>query len=172
MALATFPACALLPEPAEVPEFANGFEPVYGPADSAQVIRTGPARFVEQTRGFVERADTLFVVEYLRGLHVIAAADSAAAAPLAFVRVPGCTSVTLAGDDLLYVSNYTDLVGLRIGPDLEATVVSRTPEAAAGPDPFPPDYVGPFTCIDPARGVLAGWRSGVIERPDCYTGTF
>ena len=160
-------ACSVLPEP--VPPRLRGVVPVpqYLDSAAAYVITAGPPQPRTDARAFTVIGDTLYVVEYLRGVHAIDNRDPADPRDLAFLDVPGCVSVAARGT-YLYVNNVGDLVTLDVSDPRQARVVDREPGLYPAPLDYPEGHVGEFECYDPARGVLLGWAEANPAGDLCF----
>ena len=162
--------CVYLVEPDEVETGdAFGMRPVYADTTEAFAIASEPARAFADTRGFLVIGDTLYVVEHLAGVHVVDNRQPAAPSTVAFLSVPGCTSVAARGA-FLYVNNYQDLVTLDVRDVTAVVEVDRERDLYPAPLASPENYFGRFECYDPARGLLVGWEEDELDDPQCRTG--
>ncbi len=159
--------CEALPEARPIPDRSFGMEPVYIDSVQGRTIRTFPPTGILDGRAFAVLGDTLFIVDQLRGIHIIDNSDPSSPVGISFIDIPGCTSVAVNGN-FLYVNNLVDLVTLDISDPLEAIEVDREADLYPRPLEFPEGYIGYFACYDPSLGLLAGWEEGNINSPECY----
>ncbi|MFK8055328.1 MAG: hypothetical protein AB8F78_04325 [Saprospiraceae bacterium] len=159
--------CEVLPDVRPVPEFAFGLVPKYIDSLDGKTITTSTPEDILDGRAFAVLGDTLFIVDHLRGIHIIDNRDPGSPEAISFITIPGCTSVAINGN-FLYVNNLSDLVTLDITDPLNALPVDREEGLYPLPLDFPEEYVGYYGCYDPARGYLIGWEQDQIEQPECY----
>ena len=148
------------------PDFAWGMRPLYVSIEASQAIFSGPPQVQRQGTGFVTAGTRLYVVEFLTGVHVIDNTNPANPRVLAFINIPGVTTIT-ASRDRLYADNYRDLVTIDITDPANVRVVDRDPDLYPAPINFPQGHIGFFECYDPSRGLLLGWEQANLERPEC-----
>jgi len=159
--------CEQLPEVQPAPNTFFGLVPIYADSiDGKTITTTGPVAITDG-RSFAVLGDTLFIVDYLLGVHVINNSNPASPLPISFISIPGCTSVAINGN-FLYVNNLTDLVTLDITNPLNAVVVDREENLYPQLLDYPEDYLGYFTCYDPSLGILTGWEEALISEPQCF----
>jgi len=163
----TLSSCEKLPEARPIPVSAFGLSPVYIDSAEARIIKTQQATPILDGRAFALLNDTLFIVDHLKGIHILNNSDPAAPVAISFISIPGCTSVAVSGN-FLYVNNITDLVTLDITDPLNAVIVDREPNLYPSPLEYPEEYVGYYECFDPSRGFLSGWENTTIEFPECF----
>jgi len=112
--------------------------------------------------------DYLLVNDITDGIHVIDNQDPANPKKLYFINIPGNTDLSVK-DNLVYADNHIDLVVLSIdesGFELKHRVERVFMEE--GNEEFPPQRDVYFECPDPERGKVIGWRSTLINAPQCY----
>ena len=102
----------------------------------------------------------LLLVEQYKGIHLIDNTDPAHPVRKAFLRVPGCQSMTV-GNGILYVDNAVDLVGIKIDlGSLQVHEVARNKKAL--PEINSPNGYVPweFSRINrPANTEIVGWTN-------------
>ena len=159
--------CEVLPEVEPIPPSSFGMVPTYADSASGKTISTtGPAAILDG-RAFAILGDTLFIVDHLRGVHIVDNTDIQNPTNISFISIPGCTSVAVNGN-FLYVNNLLDLVTLDISDRLNAIVVDREENLYPRPLEFPEGYIGYFACYDPSLGYLIGWEEAFLTEPQCY----
>ena len=159
--------CEVLPDVEPAPSFAYGLMPIYVDSIQGKRITTSSPVSITDGRAFAVLGDTLFIVDHLRGIHIIDNREPASPQAISFIRIPGCSSVAINGN-FLYANNLSDLVTLDISDPLNAMLVDREEGLYPIALDFPEEYVGYYGCYEPARGYLTGWQEGRIEQPECY----
>ena len=152
----------------EAPESVFGMRPVYFEEAGGGVIASFPPRPTENNTGIVVFGDFLFVIDLGLGVHVFDNANPRNPRGLAFISVPGISTLT-ATQDRLYANNFGDLVTIDIEDLSDVRVVDRDEGLFAQPLDFPEGFQGFFECYDPSRGQLVRWEEARIERPECRT---
>ncbi|MFT5642352.1 MAG: hypothetical protein ACI9A7_002461 [Cyclobacteriaceae bacterium] len=112
--------------------------------------------------------DFLLVNDITDGIHVIDNQDPANPTKLYFINIPGNTDLSVK-DNLIYADNHVDLVVLSInesGFELKHRVEKVFLEE--GREDYPSQNDVYFECPNPEKGKVIGWRSTLIDSPQCY----
>ncbi|MEQ8238012.1 MAG: hypothetical protein RIA69_02310 [Cyclobacteriaceae bacterium] len=154
-----------------LPEFPNetipGMRPIYASEFDFTIKQESRDSIYNVGKIFVY-GDYLLVNDITDGIHVIDNQDPAKPKKLYFISIPGNTDLSVK-DNLLYADNHTDLVVLSIdesGFELKHRVEQVFLEE--GNEEFPPRRDVYFECPDPTKGKVLGWRSTLIDSPQCY----
>lgn len=166
VSLITLTGC---PEGEFIPNFnvdqVQGFAPVY--EDTTQLyVRREAARPLDNAGKIYSYGDLLVVNERQQGFHVFDNSDPAFPVNLFFIKVPGNQDVAVK-NGIVYADNYSDLLALEITLD-SVIVLKRLKHLIHASDEFPPTRNSYFECIDPAKGVVAGWQARTLTNPQCY----
>ncbi len=146
-----------------------GYQPVY--EDSA-VLRTiayqaGGQPVLNGGKIYV-LGDTVYQVEYGKGVHIIDISDKEDPQKRGFITIPGCKEVAARGHTI-YANNYSELVALQLsGGQLQ--VLQRQPDIFMNDEPFslPPER-GYFVCpVDIPGKKITGWTKVKITDPKCF----
>lgn len=123
-------------------------------------VVVAPPKALEDISRVYLFGDQLFLNERNRGIHVIDNSNPESPDRLSFIEIPGNTEVSIK-NGFLYADSYVDLVTLDIRTLESIQEVNRVE------DIFPydeyqnvPDDVY-FTNVDPERGVVVDYRSGL-----------
>jgi hypothetical protein len=145
----------------------EGLRPIYISPETAQRVSAGPARPLRNT-GKIYTKDTLvFVNELYQGIHVINNRDPRQPKSVAFISIPGNVDLAIKGS-ILYADNYRDLVSLDISNLTNIREVNRVKEALPqGTQDYPNEFGVFFECVDPNKGVVAGWEKATLKNPKC-----
>lgn len=143
----------------------EGLRPVYS-TDWKKISSSAP-RPIGQLGKIYYKDQTIYVTEFLHGVHVIDNIDPANPTPVRFLEIPGCRDVAIRGN-LMYADNATDLVVLDISDLQDIKVVNRVEGLYSTEDQaFPQSYEGFFECVDPSKGVVLGWETAQLNNPQC-----
>ena len=153
------------------PAFERGLRPVYFAGDSATVIFSGPPRAQENNTGIFLFDGLLFVTDNGTGVHVYDNTNPRNPRALAFITIPGVSTVT-ATAGRLYANNFGDLVTIDISDLRDVRVVDRDEGLFEQPLDFPENYFGYFECYDGSRGRLLRWEEADLEFPQCRSTGF
>ncbi len=152
----------------DVPEVAFGMRPVYYVGDSAKVIYADVPRIQQNGTGIVLLGTLLFTVDQGLGIHVTDNANPARPKSIAFIHVPGVSTVTASANPArIYANNFGDLVTLDIEDLRNVRVLDRDEGLFEQPLDFPEGYIGFFECYDPALGLLVRWEEATVNSPEC-----
>lgn len=118
------------------------------------------------------KGDMLFIVEQYEGIHVIDNTNPSSPQTLSFIEIPGVVDVASRGYTL-YVDSYTDLVALDISDRNAIKEIGREAGVFTQNNNFfnslpPTNNQYPIGPIDPALGVVIGWKVETITEEYLY----
>jgi len=100
--------------------------------------------------------DYIFIVEKMKGIHIIDNTNPANPQNISFVEVPGNVDIAIK-DNILYADSYIDLVAIDVSDLGNIKEVGRVEEVLPYTlPPFDEDY--PLARIDKDKGVVTGWE--------------
>jgi hypothetical protein len=99
----------------------------------------------------------LFVVEQLKGIHVIDVSNPASPQNKAFIELSGCQDIALK-DQFLYADHYVDLVELDISDINNVKETARLGNFFPYTVPAPKDPTLPFAEVDHEKGIVVDWE--------------
>jgi hypothetical protein len=151
------------------PKDVQGYKPVYITAQEAYTVSVLAPRTLEKPGKIYIYQGLLFIVERLKGVHVINNADPSNPQPIAYLSVPGCNDVAV-NSGYLYADNVTDLVTFNIkDPDnitFEKRLTGRFPHGLKlYPEQARDNY---FECVDTTKGIVIDWEYTTLNNPKCY----
>jgi hypothetical protein len=166
----TNPGGGYVPEPPMSQQKVWGSKPVYEATSAAkQIGYISSKQPIGQAGNIYAKGTFIFQVDVGRGLHVIDNSVPSKADRIGFIKVNGCTQISIKGN-YLYTNSLSDLVTLDISNPLQLKEVSRIPDA------FPefrynyplaqPDSAGFFQCPR-YDSVVVGWVKDSIYT-SCY----
>ena len=98
----------------------------------------------------------IFIVDKMKGIHVINNQDPSNPDNMAYIEVPGNIDIAIKGN-ILYADSYIDLVAIDVSDIQNMTEVGRVEEVL--PYTLPPfDEEYPLSRIDPDEGVVFDWE--------------
>lgn len=119
-----------------------------------------PAKQLKATGKLYKFANTLFVIEPYKGVHVFDNTNPASPAAKGFIRIPGCLDIAIK-DGFLYADNAVDLVTLSIDANSNYAVVDRKMDVF--PEMLPPDQMNMPSSYSktnrPAGLIIVGWKN-------------
>jgi hypothetical protein len=155
-------------EPLAPPETIQGLKPIYASQQVGDVISM-PARPFDELGSILAIGSYVLLVEQDKGIHVIDNSDPNSPVTIAYLQLAGARQLTSDGD-FVYASLGTDLYVLDIADWQTVTIVSILEDvidADVGTLSPPLDYSGYFECVDLSMGNVVGWRSDVLNSPEC-----
>ncbi len=146
-------------------EEVDGYAPIYSVDPMLRHISfqtprktvNGGKLFTAGTNVLQEEADS--------GLHIISYQDPAHPIKTGFLRIPGFQVAAIEGD-YLYANNYNDLIIISLKALSTNMTVGRIADVWKQLD-YPREAHAYFECVDPAKGVVVGWRRAKIKNPQC-----
>lgn len=131
--------------------------PLYMSYDAfrAAVKSSGP-RDLENPGKIYFKDQFIFIVEELKGFHIIDVSTPASPQKKAFVEVPGCVDIAVK-ENILYADSYIDLVALDVSDLNNIREVKRLQEVFPYTVP-PADNDYRLAEVDKEKGVVIGWE--------------
>jgi len=121
-----------------------------------QSVKQTDARVLENPGKIYFKDDYIFVVEKMKGIHIINNSDSSNPEILTFIEIPGNVDIAIKGN-VLYADSYIDMVAMDISDLSNIKEVNRVEGIL--PYTLPPaeeDY--PIAQIDEEKGVVIAWE--------------
>lgn len=144
-----------------------GMKPIYVPFSELNDVRNLPPQPIRQSGSIFLRDTLFFMLEQRRGIHLFSIADTLNPVALTFWKIPAVTGFTISGNRL-FADSWRDLVTIDISNIYNIRVVDRQANTFE-PLLFPPNYNGPFECVDESKGAVAGWEEAQIFEAKCRT---
>lgn len=132
------------------------YEPVYNADPGTKHVRFLAPRSTLNGGNLYTAGDYVLEEEKDTGLHVISYQDPANPRKLAFISIPGFRAAAVKGD-YLYVSNYDDLVTIRLNSFSTMQEAGRISQAWHLND-YPPFTGVLFECADTTKGTIVAWK--------------
>lgn len=151
------------------PSDVKGYKPIYMSKEEAFSVASDVAQPIESPGKIYVYHNLLFVVDRMKGIHVINNVDPSKPKQIAFIRVPGCNDVAVK-NNILYADNLTDLVAFNFSDlnniSLENRIQGQFPHGIKlYPEQARDEY---FECVDTTKGVVIGWEYTTLNNPKCY----
>ena len=145
----------------------EGFRPIYE-NDESFLITKESGRDISQSGKIYYYGDLLLVNEVGKGIHVVDNSNPREPNNLYFISIPGNTDMAIR-DDLIYANNMSDLAVIDVSGD-NFSVVQRLEGLFLEDEQqrYPPGEDVYFECVDETQGRVIGWRSAIIDTPECY----
>lgn len=146
-----------------ITEIFTGNSPVYmSYEDLRQTIKQSDARELDNPGKLYFKDNYIFIVEEMKGIHIIDNADPANPQNISFIEIPGVADMAVKGT-ILYTDSYIDLVAMDIS-DLSAIhEVGRVEDMLPYTIPqYDEDY--PVAMIDEEQGVVVDWEIKKIKQ--------
>jgi hypothetical protein len=144
----------------------SGFVPIYSKDDLSREVTAESARNTVKGGKIYTYGNYLFQNEIDSGVHIINYEDKQHPQKTAFISIPGCTEVAVE-DHFLYANNYNDLVVIDLLQLPTVKITSRVPNAFPATSQMYPPENGYFECVDPAKGIVTGWKREKLTNPKC-----
>ncbi len=101
------------------------------------------------------KGNTIYINEFMEGVHVVDITDPASPEQIAYIPVAGNVDMAIK-DDILYLDSYTDLVLVDISDPASPFEERRIEDILEYTlPPYDPDY--PVAQVDQEEGVVTGW---------------
>ncbi len=145
----------------------EGFRPIYE-NDESFLITKESGRAISRSGKIYYYGDLLLVNEVGQGIHVVDNADPKNPENLYFISVPGNTDMAIR-NNLIYANNMSDLAVIDVSGD-DFSVVQRLEGLFIEDEQqrYPPGEDVYFECVDETQGRVIGWRTAIIDSPECY----
>ena len=139
-----------------------GYEPVYlSFEDLRAAVKTEQPSDLVNSGKIYFKDDYIFIVEELKGIHLIDNTNPSSPVQRTFIKVPGVVDITMSGF-YLYADSYTDLVVINVEDLNNITEVGRVKDILPYTIPlYETDY--PVARIDQTKGVVIGWELKKIK---------
>jgi hypothetical protein len=134
-----------------------GYEPVYlSYTDLRAAVRIDPAEDLKNPGKMYFKDNYIFIVEELKGIHIIDNSNPSAPVNKSFINIPGVIDISMSGF-YLYADSYVDLVVLDL-QNLENIVeAGRLKDLLPYTVPqYDTDY--PVARVDRTKGVVTSWE--------------
>ncbi|MEQ8472955.1 MAG: hypothetical protein RIC35_17305 [Marinoscillum sp.] len=154
-----------------VPVFPEGavesFRPIYF-NDPDVTITKESGRSIGTAGKIYSYGNILLINEVKQGIHVVDNTDPENPVNLFFISIPGNTDMALK-DGLIYANNMSDLAVIKVSTQ-DFEVLQRIENVFLDPvnQNYPPGDDIFYECVDKSKGRVIGWRSAIIEAPECY----
>lgn len=144
-----------------------GKKPIYAPLSALRDIRNEAPQPIGQSGTIFLRDSLLFLLDLGKGIHVYDIRDSLNTVNLTFFKIPAVTDFILSGS-VLYADCWTDLVAIDISDLFQIRETNRISNVLT-PPMYPPQFRGPFECVDETKGALIGWEDAVLDNVKCHS---
>lgn len=158
-----FSACTIDPPP---PKETEGYVPVYAEKTKPSSISFQQARAIENAGKIYVKDNLLYQVENGKGIHVISIVDPAKPERKGFISIAGAQEISILNHSL-YTNTYNDLLVIDISDPEKLTVTKLIENAFTLVSTVVPPETGYFECVDPSKGIVAGWTKKKIFSPQC-----
>jgi len=145
-------------------EIFTGNSPVYMSYEDLRnsVTQTGPEELVNPGKIYF-KDDLIFIVEEMKGIHVINNANPASPVNLTYIKIPGTVDIAVR-DQTLYCDSYVDVVAIDITDIMSINEVDRVEDVL--PYSIPAyDTKYPVATIEEEKGVVVDWEIKRIRQP-------
>jgi len=132
------------------------YEPGYNADPNSKLVRFLSPQSTINGGNFYTSGDYVLEEEKDAGLHVISYQDPVHPKKMAFISIPGFRAAAIKGD-YLYVSNYDDLVTIRLNSINNLQETNRISKAWHLND-YPPFTGVLFICADSTKGTIVSWK--------------
>lgn len=147
----------------------EGLQPIYAPANTWNQITAEDPQPIQQLGKIYYKDNFMYVVERLKGIHVIDNTDPTTPTPVKFIKVAGAKDIAMK-NNYLYTDNATDMVVLDVSNLEDIKVVNRIDGIYDESQQAYPEFAEEgtfFECVDASRGVVVGWQSVMLSSPEC-----
>lgn len=113
--------------------------------------------------------DKMFIVDQLKGVHVIDNSNPEDPKNTAFIRIPSVTQATM--DDGHLIVNFLShllVLDVRNLPNLKITDQIRDYYGEGATTQYPLNYTGNFECVNPTLGTVIGWEPDFLSETTCW----
>lgn len=153
-----------------VPDFEveeiEGMRPIYA-AESEIEVKNLSAQGIEKPGKIYVINKYLLVVDQLKGIHVFNNADPENPQNIGFIQIAGSNDVAIR-DNILYADQGKDLLAIDISNPESVKLVSRVKSVFPFASQYPMVEGTYFECPDPSKGIVVGWETAILKKPECY----
>lgn len=143
----------------------QGMRPIYADEDELAIAVESP-RPINRAGKIYSYGSLLIVGERGSGFHILNNENPADPEALLFVAIPGNNDVAIK-DGIIYADNFSDLLALRVTADT-VEVLRRLENLIGSSFNYPPQHNVYFECVDPSKGLVVGWETVILSKPQCY----
>lgn len=146
-----------------ITEIFTGNSPVYmSYEDLRQTIKQTDARELVNPGKLYFKDNYIFIVETMKGIHIIDNADPTNPENISFIEILGIADIAVKGT-ILYTDSYVDLVAMDISDLTDIYEVGRVEDMLPYTIPeFDENY--PVAMIDEEQGVVVDWEIKKIKQ--------
>ncbi len=149
------------------PGIVEGVKPIYASSENWNVITSMEPQPIKNLGKIYYKYPYIFVNERNKGIHILDNTTPENPLPIRFIEVLGSEDIAIKGN-YLYADNITDLVTIDISDIENIEVTSRVADLyAEAKKEYPDGYTGYFECVDPSKGIVAGWEKTTLDNPAC-----
>ncbi len=156
-------SCRVDPPP---PKETVGYVPVYAEKAKPSSISFQQPRAIENAGKIYVKDHLLYQVDNGKGIHVFSIANPAKPERKGFIPIVGAQEISILNNSL-YTNTYNDLLVLNISSPENITVTKYIENAFNLVSTVIPPESGYFECVDPSKGIVAGWTKKKIYSPKC-----
>lgn len=143
----------------------EGLKPIYADSSELKIALEDP-RAIERAGKIYSYGNLLIVNEVGKGFHILDNSDPRNPQNLYFVLVPGNNDVAIKSG-IIYADNFSDLVALEVSADT-VVVLKRIKNLIGSSGDYPSQRNVYFECVDNSKGIVVGWESVMLDKPQCY----
>lgn len=146
----------------------SGLKPLYQQGELSETIGSEEPKAFGTLGKIVYANGFIYINEQFEGVHVIDNSVPANPVTKHFWKVPALIDFTIK-DDILYAEQGRDLlvVDIKAPEDITLCNILKDVLEEGNQNQFPPNYSGSFECVDPSKGVVAGWEEALLINPKC-----
>jgi hypothetical protein len=158
--------------PDRYPYFEDSLKPVYADSVKIHQVLVEAPRSLKNTAKIYYKDSTIYIIEKDSGIHVINNRNPVTPQPIRFIKLQGCEDIAIKGQ-ILYASNFTDLVTIDITKPNEPKMVGRLsgiyPSTVDGKPAlnYRRNY-GNYQCVDSTKGKVIAWEYGKLDSTKCF----
>lgn len=156
-------------DPVELPDSnVTGMKPIYQILSDDLIVEALDARPFNDLGKIVSRGSYIYINEKFKGIHVIDNTNPRRPVSKYFWQVEGNIDFTLKGQ-FLYAENSKDLLTIDISDPANIVLQSKIENIYKNLNGlvFPPNYFGPFECVDSSKGIVVDWEMATLLNPKC-----
>lgn len=147
----------------KVTQIFTGNSPIYMSYEDLRLsIRQTDARELDNPGKLYFKDNYIFIVEEMKGIHIIDNADPANPNNISFIEIPGIADIAVKGA-ILYADSYIDLVAVDISDLSDIKEVGRVEDVLPYTIPqYDEEY--PVAMIDEDEGVVVDWEIKKVKQ--------